>query len=168
MKGQPDWFQGRTWMEVMEEALVAAVGELREKLGDEVSAWQWGRLHKQHFKHPLGEVKGLDRIFNRGPVPVGGDANTVWQAAYAPYHGYDLNSFTASWRQIIDLADFNRSQAILPSGESGHPGSRHYSDMTALWKKVEYHPMPWDRAEVEAQAEGRTELAPAQDNAGAK
>jgi penicillin amidase len=108
----------------------------------------------------LGEVKGLDRTFNRGPVPVGGDANTVWQAAYAPYHGYDLNSFTASWRQIIDLADFNRSQAILPSGESGHPGSRHYSDQTALWKKAEYHPMPWDRAEVESHAEGRTELTP--------
>ncbi len=161
MKGQPDWFQGRTWMEVMEEALVAAVTELREKLGDEVSAWQWGRLHKQQFKHPLGEVRGLDRVFNRGPVPVGGDANTVWQAAYTPYHGYDLNSFSASWRQIIDLADFNRSQAVLPSGESGHPGSRHYSDMLPLWKKVEYHPMPWDRAEVEAHAEGRTELTPA-------
>lgn len=161
MKGQPDWFQGRTWMEVMEEALVSAVTDLRARLGDEVSAWQWGGLHKQHFKHPLGEVKGLDRIFNRGSVPVGGDANTVWQAAYAPYHGYDLNSFTASWRQIIDLADFNRSQAVLPSGESGHPGSRHYSDQTALWKKVQYHPMPWDRAQVEAHAEGRTELSPA-------
>ena len=161
MKEQPDWFQGRTWMEVMEEALASAVAELSEKLGDEVSTWQWGKLHKQHFKHALGGVKGLDRVFNRGPVPVGGDANTVWQAAYAPYHGYDLNSFTASWRQIIDLADFNRSQAILPSGESGHPGSRHYSDMLPMWKNVEYHAMPWDRAEVDAVAEGRTELAPA-------
>ena len=161
MKTRPDWFQGRTWMEVMDDALVAAADELRAGLGDEVSGWQWGRLHKQHFKHPLGEVKGLDRIFNRGAVSVGGDANTVWQAAYAPHNGYDLNSFTASWRQIIDLADFNQSVGVLPSGESGHPGSRHYSDMIALWRKVEYHPMPWDREQVEAHAVGRTELAPA-------
>jgi penicillin amidase len=103
-------------------------------------------------------VKGLDRVFNRGPVPVGGDGNTVLQAAYAPYHGYDLNSFTASWRQIIDLDDFNRSLATLPSGQSGHPGSRHYHDMIEIWRRGEYHPMPWDREEVERHARGRLEL----------
>ena len=90
---------------------------------------------------------------------MGGDANTVWQAAYAPYHGYEVNSFTASWRQIIDLADFNRSRATLPTGQSGHPGSRHYSDMISRWRRGEYHPMLWDREQVEAQARGRLELA---------
>ncbi|PYM77204.1 MAG: hypothetical protein DME03_06045 [Candidatus Rokuibacteriota bacterium] len=136
------------------KALESAVGELRSRLGDEVSRWQWGRLHEQHFQHPLGEVRGLDRIFNRGAVPMGGDANTIWQAAYVPYHGYDVNSFTASWRQIIDLADFNRSRATLPSGQSGHPGSRHYADMISPWRRGEYHPMLWDREQVEAQARG--------------
>jgi penicillin amidase len=130
-----------------------------------MSAWQWGRLHRQHFRHPMGQVKPLDRLFDRRSVPVGGDANTVWQAAYSPYHGYDLNSFTASWRQIIDLADFNRSQAVLPSGQSGHPGSRHYGDMTGMWSRGEYHPMLWDREEVEKHAAGRLELAPAGDRA---
>jgi penicillin G amidase len=160
MRERPEWFEGKTWAEAMEEALTSAVAELRSLLGDEVSRWQWGRLHKQRLRHPLGEVRGLDRIFNRGPVPLGGDANTVWQAAYAPYHGYDVNSFTASWRQIIDLADFNRSRATLPSGQSGHPGSRHYADMIAMWRRGAYHPMLWDREQVEAQARGRLELSP--------
>jgi penicillin amidase len=160
MRERPAWFEGKTWHEVMEECLASSVAELRKLLGDEVSRWGWGRLHKQAFKHPLGEVRGLDRVFNRGPVPVGGDANTVWQAAYAPYHGHEVNSFTASWRQIIDLEDFNRSQAILPSGQSGHPGSRHYGDMIGMWSRVEYHPMLWDREEVEEQARGRLELSP--------
>ncbi len=159
MRERPAWFAGKTWTEVMEECLAASVDELRRLLGDEVSTWQWGRLHRLRFKHPLGDVRGLDRIFNRGPVPVGGDGNTVWQAAYAPYHGYDLNSFTASWRQIIDLDDFNRSLATLPSGQSGHPGSRHYHDMIEIWRRGEYHPMPWDREEVERHARGRLELA---------
>jgi penicillin G amidase len=160
MRERPDWFEGKRWPEAIEEALGSAVGELRSLLGDEVSRWQWGRLHKQWFKHILGSQRGLDRIFNRGPVPVGGDANTVWQAAFVPYHGYDVNSFTASWRQIIDLADFNQSRATLPPGESGHVGSRHYADMISMWRRGQYHPMLWDRDQVEAQARGRLELAP--------
>jgi len=159
MREWSDWFEGKTWAEAMEEALVSAVGELRLRLGDEVSRWQWGRLHKQWFPHVLSARRGLDRIFNRGPVPMGGDANTVWQAAYAPYHGYEVNSFTASWRQIIDLADFNRSRATLPSGQSGHPGSRQYGDMVSMWRRGMYHPMLWDREQVEANARGRLELA---------
>ena len=167
MREKPQWFaptgtgpgDGKSWTEAMEEALESAVGELRSRLGDEVSRWRWGGLHKQYFRHPLGEVRGLDRIFNRGAVPMGGDANTVWQAAYVPYHGYDVNSFTASWRQIIDLADFNRSRATLPSGQSGHPGSRHYADMISQWRRGEYHPMLWDREQVEAQARGRLDLS---------
>jgi penicillin amidase len=161
MRERPDWFGDRTWPEAMEEALASAVAELRSLLGDEVSRWQWGRLHKQRFPHILGQVRGLDRVFNRGPIPAGGDMNTVWQATYAPYHGYEVNSFTASWRQIIDLADFNNSRATLPSGQSGHAASRHYADMTALWRQGDYHPMLWDREQVEAHARGRLELSPA-------
>lgn len=165
MRERPDWFQGKSWQEVMEEALAAAVAELRRLLGDDMSRWQWGRLHTQTFRHPLGQVRALSRLFNRGPVPVGGDSNTVWQAAYSPYRGYDVNSFTASYRQIIDLADFNRSLAVLPSGQSGHPGSRHYGDMINLWRRVDYHPLPWDREEVERHAAGRLVLQPEGDSA---
>jgi penicillin amidase len=160
MRERPDWFDGRSWTGAMEEALASAVGELRSLLGDEVSRWQWGRLHRQRFSHIMGSQRGLDRIFNRGPVPMGGDMNTVWQTSYAPYDGYEVNSFNVSWRQIIDLADFNNSRATLPSGQSGHPGSRHYADMTAMWRRGEYHPMLWDREQVEASARGRLELVP--------
>jgi penicillin amidase len=155
------WFAGRSWKEAMEEALAAAVAELRGLLGDDVSQWQWGRIHRQTFQHVMGRSPALARLFNRGPVPVGGDANTVWQAAYAPYHGYDLRSWTASYRQIIDLGNFDNSLAVIPSGQSGHPGSRHYADMIALWQRVEYHPMLWERSAVEEQARGRLLLTPA-------
>jgi penicillin amidase len=162
MRERPAWFEGKTWTVVMEESLESAVAELRRLLGDEVSRWQWGRLHKQRFRHPLGEVRGLDRVFNRGPAAIGGDWNTVWQAGYSPYHGYDANAFSPSWRQIIDLSDFNRSQAVLPTGQSGHPGSPHYQDMIGMWQRGEYHPMPWDREEVERYAARRLELASAE------
>ena len=160
MRERPQWFGEKGWREVMEESLASAVAELRKLLGDDVSRWQWGRLHAQRFRHPLGQGRGLAQMFNRGPIPLGGDANTVCAAAYAPYQGYNAISFAVSWRQIIDLGDFNRSLAVLPTGQSGHPGSRHYSDMMEMWRRVEYHPMPWDREEVERQARSRLELAP--------
>jgi penicillin amidase len=166
MRERPQWFEGKSWQEAMEEALANTVAELRRLLGDEVSRWQWGRLHKQKFAHPLGQIRGLDRLFNRGPVPIGGDANTIWQASYAPYFGYDVNSFTASWRQIIDLADFNRSLGVLPNGESGHPGSPHYQDMIPLWARGEYHPMLWDRDQVRKELAARLLIRPPSERRG--
>ncbi len=158
MRGKKRWFAGKSWKEAMQEALASAVAELRGLLGDDVSQWQWGRLHRQTFRHVMGQSRALSRLFNRGPVPVGGDANTVWQASYAPYHGYDVKVGTACYRQIIDLGDFDRSLAVIPSG---HPGSRHYGDMIGLWQRVEYHPMLWERPSVEEHARGRLVLEPA-------
>lgn len=161
MRDKKKWFAGKSWKEAMEESLASAVVELRGLLGDDVSRWQWGRLHRQTFRHPLGQARALSRLFNRGPVPVGGDGNTVWQAAYAPYHSYELKAWTASYRQIIDVGNFDRSLAVIPSGQSGHPGSRHYGDLISLWARVEYHPMLWERASVEGETRGRLVLEPA-------
>jgi penicillin amidase len=161
MRQKKKWFAGKTWKEAMREALASAVGELRQLLGDDVSQWQWGRLHRQAFRHPMGQARALSRLFNRGPVAVGGDCNTVWQASYVPYYGYELKASTACYRQIIDMGNFDNSLAVIPSGQSGHPGSRHYGDLIRLWQRVEHHPMPWERASVEQQARGRLVLAPA-------
>jgi penicillin amidase len=162
MKEAPaDWFAGRSWPEVMEQSLEEAVAGLRRQLGEDMSRWTWGRVHYAPFEHVLGRVRALQPLFNRGPVPVGGDMNTVAQASYVGSRPFAVHSYTASYRQIIDLSDLNRSVAILPGGQSGHPASRHYSDMIDAWRRVEYHPMLFDRGEIERQAEGRLTLMPA-------
>lgn len=160
METRPDWFQGKEWREAMEEALDSALSELRRLLGDDMSRWQWGRLHRLTLIHPLGQVKALAPLFNRGPIPLGGDANTVSQAAFVPHRGYGVTTFAVSWRQIIDLSDFNRSLAVLPGGQSGSPLSRHYSDQVRPWASGEYHPMLWDRQQVEQHLELRLVLDP--------
>ena len=160
MRDKKKWFAEKSWKEAMEEALASAVAELRQLLGDDISQWQWGRLHRQTFNHTLARSRALSRLFSRGPVAVGGDANTVWQASYAPYHGYELRAWTASYRQIIDVGNFDNSLSVIPSGQSGHPGSRHYGDMIPLWARVEHHPMLWERASVERETRGRLVLGP--------
>jgi len=156
-----EWFAGRAWGQVMEDSLTDAVDELRRQLGDDMSRWTWGRVHYASFEHVLGRVRALRPVFNRGPVPVGGDMDTVAAACYIGARPWAVYAATASYRQIIDLSDFNRSLAIVPGGQSGHPASRHYADMIGPWARGDYHPLPFDRAEVERHAEGRLTLKPA-------
>ena len=162
MKEAPaDWFAGRSWRDVMEQSLEEAVAALRRSLGEDMSRWTWGRIHYAPFEHVLGRVRALRPVFNRGPVPVGGDMNTVAQASYIGSRPYAVASFAVSYRQIIDLGDLNRSVAILPGGQSGHPASRHYGDMIDAWRRLEYHPLLFDRGEIERQAAGKLTLMPA-------
>jgi penicillin amidase len=143
-------------------SLREAIDELKRVLGPDVTQWTWGRLHSVIFAHPMGQVKPLNRLFNRGPYPLGGDTDTVWQAAFIPGRPYGPESFTASYRQIIDLGNLANSVCVNTTGQSGQPGSRHYDDQIDDWRFGRYHPMLFDRVQVEEQAEARLELVPGQ------
>ena len=45
--------------------------------------------------------------------------------------------------------------AVNTPGQSGQPGSPHYSDLLPLWDKGEYFPMLYSRKEIEKNAEDR-------------
>jgi penicillin amidase len=146
--------------EILAGAIADAVRWLTSTLGGDQAAWRWGAIHQIGFQHPLGAKKPLDKIFNRGPFPYGGDTNTVWQAAFVPRMPPSSDGgFTASWRQIIDLGDWDASRGVHAPGQSGHLASPHYDDQIAAWLAGETHPMLWSRARVEAHAEARLVLA---------
>ena len=145
---------------LLRHCLVEAVAWLRSELGPDPAGWQWGRLHRITFPHALGIQKPLDRVFNRGPVAIGGDTDTPLQTAILPGATYDNDAWSPSMRYIMDLGDLDRSQAVVPIGQSGRLGSPHYDDQAAAWCSGEYHPMLWTRGRVEADAESRLMLAP--------
>jgi len=66
----------------------------------------------------------------------------------------------ASYRQVIDLSDWDRSMMTNVPGESGDPGSKHYGDLLKDWAEGRYHPMPYTRKAVEAATEERIVLTP--------
>ncbi|MCU0493862.1 MAG: penicillin acylase family protein [Chloroflexaceae bacterium] len=141
--------EGRTWTSVLQESFALAVADLRRRLGENPQTWRYGRIHKLTLRHPLGSVPALARIFNRGPWPTGGDLDTV-NPAYTPRNtaaGPVYNG--ASYRQICDTSDWNKSRSIIATGQSGHPGSPHYIDMQGPWRRGEYHPMLWSRDQVD-------------------
>jgi penicillin amidase len=48
----------------------------------------------------------------------------------------------ASYRQVIDLADpEGTGRMSLFGGQSGHVGSRHYDDLTPIWRRGGFLPM---------------------------
>ncbi len=105
-----DWFVNsavpngpRSWGIALNSAFSAAVEELREKLGNDISRWHYGRIHRMTYNHPLGAIKPLDSIFNRGPYAVGGDIDTVNMGATLPGQP-EVVITVPSYRQIVNLA----------------------------------------------------------------
>ena len=143
---------------VVEEALRRAHDLLTRRLGPDASRWTWGRLHRTIFVHPLGRVRALAWIFNATAPPVGGDAFTVNNA------GFDLATFdqvvVASYRQVLDLADWDRSVAMHTTGQSGLPFHRHYRDFVSLWAAGRYHPLAFSPVRVQQDTVARLRLTP--------
>jgi len=148
--------------EILLRALEEAVEELTETLGRDMAHWRWGDLHTATFENQsLGQsgIGPVEAIFNRGPVPVDGSIATVNSTGYSLDSPYTVNHIT-SQRQIVDLEDLTRSVSMHTTGQSGHPFHPHYDDMVDPWRNIEYHTMLWERADVEAEAEGVLVLTP--------
>jgi penicillin amidase len=145
---------------IIADAWAATVAALREAWGDEVWRWRYGQAHRFTLRHPLGAIGPLGRLLNRGPIAAGGDGETLNMGGLN-ISPTGIESYSApSYRQILDLTDWDRSRAIHPPGQSGHPGSPHYADFLPLWLTGEYHPLPWTRGAVEEATAHRLTLAP--------
>ena len=72
-----------------------------------------------------------------------------------------LNVHAAGFRAVYDFSDPDSSVFIIATGQSGHPLSRHYDDLAALWRRGEYIPMSLDADLARAGAIGTTRLLPA-------
>jgi penicillin amidase len=156
----PEW-RGRTNLEIvlkmledkpnpraLSEALDRAVAEIERNLPHR-ETWKWSAAHTMEWKHPLG-VKTLALP----PTRRLGDGNTVHASGGA------TGSSGASYREIFDVADWDRSMVTNTPGESGDPESKHYRDLLEDWIAGRYHPLPFSRKAVEAATEERILLEP--------
>ena len=135
---------------VLTDALRQAIKYLRQEFGPDSGAWAWGNLHKAVFPHSLSVRPPLDRVFDIGPFPIGGDADTVCQTAYVPQDPYYSNSSSPSFRQIFDMGDLSGGLASFPPGQSGQVSSPHYDDLVGPWLEGSYFAVLWTREAVEA------------------
>jgi penicillin amidase len=149
--------------EVLRDAFASTVAYLSEALGPDPARWRWGSLHQVPWRHPIGAASPVvDRLFqlSRGPFPIGGDEDTPNQAGCNLWREFEATFALASYRQLFDVGEWDRSLFVLPPGQSGHPGSRHYADLLDLWRDVEYAPLLFSRAVVDQAVEEQAELVP--------
>ena len=136
-----------------------AMRAMRLKFGDE-SGWSWDRLHALRFRHPLGAGgRILDWFFSRGPLPMIGDSSTVRKATVdvrSPFAATELSSY----RQILDIGQWDRTLAVNTTGQSGNPMSPHYFDQGPIWLAGEYRVFPFSRSAVEKARASRLLLTP--------
>lgn len=139
---------------VAEESLALAWDALVDRLGPDSQTWTLGQVQNAPFPHPLSAL--TQGLFDLPATPHGGvglSVNAFWMTANGLANG-------ASYRQVLDLADWDNSQAINTPGQSGQPFSPHYADLLPLWAAGETFPLLFTRSKIEAAGGDSLILAP--------
>jgi len=136
---------------IVQNAFLYAIDTIKEKLGNNIEKWQYGKIHTLTLEHPLAKVKILDLAFglNRGPFAVGGSNHTVSPYTYSLNNRYKVNS-GASQRHIFVVGDWDKGWMIIPTGNSGLPGNEFYCNQTNDFLKGIYRPDAFSDSAVEA------------------
>jgi penicillin G amidase len=137
-------------------SLADAGHEMEQKEGADPALWSWGAMHTITFHHSLDQLPGGQTLFDLGPLSRPGDGDTIDATA-----GADLRQTSgASYREIFDLSNWDNALAINTPGQSGQPGSRHYSDLLPLWEAGQYFPLVYSKEAVEENAADVLTLLP--------
>jgi len=150
-----------TRRDIFAAALAASATELTDQLGSDPAQWTWGKVHTIEFVHPIGRQKPLDKLFNVGPSPVMGGKEVVNNVGF-DFTGDGLYPalYGPSKRIVIDFADVENAVSVLPTGQSGHALSPHYSDQTPLYIAGKFRKMKMNRAEIEHTQTGKMTFKP--------
>jgi len=168
----PAWFddvrtpQPETTSEIVGRALAGAWQEAAKRWGSDPAHWDYDELHTLTLGHPLDSAPVVGRRFERGPIAVPGSASTV--AAFgAKWRGGGMDvTYGPSMRMVTDLADLDRTVAVLPGGQAGHPWDPRYDDQLADYLAGRVRPFPWTPGAIDAAAVSRLRLTPPAERGG--
>lgn len=142
------------------DSLTEAVAQMRKLRGSDMAKWQYGGTDYKHvlIEHPLAPAvnEKLRAQLNVGPAPRGGYDSTLNATGAG-----DNQRSGATFRVILDTAEWDNSVATNAPGQSGDPRSPHYRDLFRLWSKHQYFPLFYSRGKVESVTERRLVLEPA-------
>jgi len=149
---------------MLKRVLEDAADEGIERMGDDVSAWDWGQLHTLELTNQsLGKsgIAPIEWLLNRGPYELGGGSSVVNAQGSDATVGYEVD-WVPSMRQVISLADFDESVWINLTGASGHAFHPNYVDQTPLWQRNETRPWPFTPKALSTSATDTLTLLPGQ------
>jgi penicillin amidase len=151
--------------EVIEQTLAAAYADVASLLGDDAKNWQWGMIHRTNFEHPLlhmasGEIAAAMRIAH---YPRGGSGRTT-NNTWSNDERLTVDG-GASYRQLIDVGNWDGALMTNAPGQSGDPRSPFYDNLLEAWANDEYVPLVYSRDAVEDNRAMTIKLLPAKQQA---
>ena len=142
--------KAETEREIISKAFEETIKELSGQLGNNVTKWEWGKVHMIEMEHPIGKQKPFDRIFNSGPYAVSGGIETVFNQSFVlDSSGFYVANLGPAMRRILDFSDPENAENIIPGGQSGNVMSAHYEDQAALYMEGKHRKEQMNRVEIE-------------------
>ena len=160
-RGDHTLLGGATWPSVATAALTDTWADLRGRYGRRSKRWRWGRVHALALTHSFGRGRMGRLIFNAGTIPIGGNVDTILATAHMPSEPFATRLLAPSWRQVLDVGNWDACSGVHLPGQSGQPGSRHYKDLRGPWRKNHQFPLLWSPQLVERNARTRLVMVPA-------
>ena len=127
-----------------QETLEDIVSQSFKQAGEKLALFNgspWGKVHTLTVKHRLDKDPRIKKWinFSVGPFPMAGSDKTPRAASYKAEAPFEVVA-GASMRRIIDLSNFDNGLSVLPTGQSGLFGSKHYDDQAPLYNSNSYKP----------------------------
>ncbi|POY40466.1 penicillin acylase family protein [Flavobacterium alvei] len=142
--------QKETRVEILNKSFHEAITALEKQLGKDINSWTWNRIHILDHQHPLGKVAALRPVFNVGIFEVPGSTEVINNLFFSfSYSGEYQVKGGPSTRRVIDFSDIENSMSILPTGQSGNPFSKHYSDQAEMYNSGKFRKMKMNKEEIE-------------------
>ena len=134
--------------ELVRATLDAAWTETSNVLGPDTGSWAWGSIHHTVFEHPLLGLAGGDLAaqMRLEPYPRGGSGFTV--NATSSYTSALRVDAGASYRQVIDVGNWDASTMTNAPGQSGDPRSPFYDNLLEGWATEQDFPLLYSREAV--------------------
>ncbi|WP_255592943.1 penicillin acylase family protein [Bordetella sp. BOR01] len=141
-------------------ALDDGVRKLTATLGTDSRQWEWGKLHHIQFEHALAGLLPPEtaKAYGTPRYPVSGDNDTVHRATFRKSDFRQISG--ASYRQVIDVGNWDNSRMQNMPGQSADPRSPHYRDLLEGWATGKYIPMAFSREKVESELGDSLTLQP--------
>jgi len=160
MHEQPDGWLGQPWQLEIAHALSSAILKLKMNFGSDPANWAWGKIRPLILVHAMGIRPPLDKIFNLGPFPWGGDGQTVAQTGRVLTDLSANPTVIANLRMVVDVGNWEENRFVLAGGQSGNPLSKNYDDLLDLWQKGDAIVLPWSRESIAKEAKSILKLTP--------
>lgn len=159
----PDGKFGKNPLEGRDEFLIknlnSSIDELSQKLGEDMTQWQYGQLKFKHvlIKHPLSNAVNDEwkKKLEVGPAPRGGNSYTANAAS-----NNDNQSHGATFRIIVDTGDWDHCLGTNAPGQSGDPNHKNYRNLFDLWVNDQFFPVFFSREKIESVKEETFRLLP--------